>query len=102
MIPTYHYTTVLEALDDLREKGFTYDFNLHAEDIKTNPHKYEVEHVYRYEGDTDPSEEAVVYGIKSNSGEKGVFVAGFSANSDDDAARVLSRICMDSSGQCSL
>jgi hypothetical protein len=102
MKPTYHYTTVLEALDDLKEKGFIYDFNLHREDIKTNPHKYEVKHVYRYEGDTDPDEESVVYGITSDSGEKGVFVAGFSANSDNEAALVLEKICIEGSGQCKL
>ena len=42
MKPTYHYTTVSEALDDLKEKGFTYDFNIHEQDIEKNPHKYEV------------------------------------------------------------
>ncbi|MNF35723.1 hypothetical protein D3C85_419980 [compost metagenome] len=102
MKPTYHYTTVLEALDDLKEKGFTHDFNLQQEAIKSNPHAYSVEHVYRYEGDTDPSEESVVYGITSTSGEKGVFVAGFSANSDNEAAQVLEKLCIESSGQCKL
>jgi hypothetical protein len=102
MKPIYHYTTVLEALDDLKEKGFTHDFNLQQEAIKANPHAYSVEHVYRYEGDTDPSEESVVYGITSNSGEKGVFVSGFSANSDNEAAQVLEKLCIESSGQCKL
>ncbi len=39
--------------------------------------------------DTIPDEEAIVYGIKSSDGEKGVFVAGFSANSESHAAQVL-------------
>lgn len=90
----YHYSTVSEALDDLNEKGFTYDFNLHEDDIKTNPHKYEIEHIYRYEGDSSADDEATVYGIKSSSGKKGVFVAGFAANSDSGAAKVLSDICI--------
>jgi hypothetical protein len=98
MKPTYHYTTVLEALDDLKEKGFHHDFNLHHEDIKTNSHDYSVEHVYRYEGDSDPDEESVVYGIISNSGEKGVFVAGFSANSDNDAAQIIEKLYIESKG----
>lgn len=88
----YHYSTVIEALDDLNKKGFTYDFNLHEEEIKSNPSQYEIEHIYRYEGNTDPGDEAVVYGIKSNSGQKGVFVAGFSANSDNGAAQILNEL----------
>ncbi len=102
MKPIYHYNTVSEALAELKEKGFTYDFNLNEKDITTNPHNYEVEHVYRYEGDSSPDDEAVVYGIKSSSDQKGVFVAGFSANSDSDAARVLERLCIEGSGQCKI
>jgi hypothetical protein len=99
MKPTYHYTTVLEALADLKEKGFDHDFNLHTEAIKTNPKDYFVEHVYRYEGDSDPDEESVVYGIISISGKKGVFVAGFSANSDDEASKILEKLYIESNSQ---
>jgi hypothetical protein len=95
MKPIYHYATVAEALEELIKNGFTYDFNLQDENIKKNPHNYEIEHVYRYDGDTDPDEEAVVYGISSNSGEKGVFVSGFSANSESEAADVLAKLCIE-------
>ncbi len=88
----YHYATVSKALDELNENGFTYDFNLHEEDIAKNPQKYEIKHIYRYEGDTDPGDEAVVYGIQSISGKKGVFVAGFAANSVTEAAQALIEI----------
>ena len=94
MKPTYHYTTVLEALEDLKGKGFSHDFNLHCEVIIANPENYAVEHVYRYEGDSDPDEESIVYGIITISGEKGVFVSGFSANSDNEAARILEKLSL--------
>ncbi len=85
----YHYATVSKALDQLNEKGFTFDFNLNSDMIKKNPEKFEIVHVYRYEGDSDPGDEAVVYGIKSISGKKGVYVAGFSADSDQETAKFL-------------
>ena len=85
----YHYATVSKALDDLNEMGFTFDFNLHEEDIVKNPSHYEIQHIYRYEGDTNPDDEATVYGIKSTSGKKGVYVTGYAANSENDAARIL-------------
>ena len=88
----YHYATVSIALDELNENGYTFDFNLHSDDIIKNPHHYEIQHIYRYEGDSNPDDEATVYGIKSISGKKGVFVAGFSANSENDAARILNEI----------
>ena len=95
MKPTYHYATVSEALEDLNKKGFIHDFNLQDEIIKKNPHYFEIEHIYRYDGDTDPDEEAVVYGIISKSGERGVYVAGFSANSESEAATVLAKLCIE-------
>ncbi len=99
MKPTYYYTTVLEALTDLKEKGFHHDFNLHQENIVEKPAEYSVVHVYRYEGDSDPDEESVVYGIISISGKKGVFVSGFSANSDDEASKIIEKLYIESSGQ---
>jgi hypothetical protein len=38
--------------------------------ILQNPQKYEIKHIYRYEGNTDPGDEAVVYGIQSKSGKR--------------------------------
>lgn len=90
MAHQYQYATVAEALDELNENGFTHDFNIHEKDIVKHPENYEIVHIYRYEGDSNPDDEATVYGIKSiKTGKKGVFVAGYAANSDNDAARIL-------------
>lgn len=102
MKPIYHHKTVIEALEDLKTKGFTYDFNIHNDDIIANPHNYQVKHVYRYDGNTDPGEESVVYGISSTLGQNGVFVAGFSAVSNNEAVLVLENLCINVNGQCSI
>ncbi|MGC4039755.1 MAG: hypothetical protein QM710_02880 [Flavobacterium sp.] len=85
----YHYASVIKALEELKSKGFAVDFNLLEQDIMDHPEHYEILHIYRYEGDSNPDDEAIVYGIKSNTGEKGVFVAGFSPGSESEAAKVL-------------
>ena len=90
MAHTYNYASVSKALEELKELGFTIDFNINDIQIIENPTNFEIVHIYRYEGDTDPDDEATVYGIKSiSNGQKGVFVCGFAANSENDAARVL-------------
>lgn len=88
----YHYASVLKALEELKTLGFTVDFNLREEDIMHYPHNYEIQHIYRYEGESNPDDEAIVYGITSNTGEKGVFVAGFAPNSENEAAKVLHKL----------
>jgi len=85
----YHYASVLKALEELKAMDFIVDFNLQEETIMNNPANYQILHIYRYEGESNPDDEAIVYGIKSNTGEKGVFVAGFSPNSESEAAQVL-------------
>lgn len=85
----YHYATVSKALQELTEKGFTTDFNIEEDRIIKNPDDFTIEHIYRYEGESDPGDEATVYGIKSQTGEKGVFVSGSSENT---AARTLHEI----------
>ncbi len=95
----YHYASVLKALEELKAMNFVIDYNLQEEAIMNHPERYQILHIYRYEGDSSPDEEAVVYGIKSNKGEKGVFVAGFSANSESEAAKVLWELSIKGKGK---
>lgn len=91
MVHTYNYEDVSKALEELKELGFNYDFNIHNEEFKKNPHDFEIVHVYRYEGDSSADDEATVYAIRSktNESKKGVFVSGYSANSECESTRFL-------------
>lgn len=88
----YHYATVSVALEELKEKGFTVDFNNQESRIINSPQEFTIQHVYRYEGASDPGDEAMVFGIKSSTGEKGIFVAGASAFTENSAAMVLNEL----------
>ena len=90
----YHYATVSKALEELKEKGFTVDFNIQESKIINSPNDFEIVHIYRYEGESDPGDEATVFGIKSHSGEKGVYVAGLSATADKSAGMVLNDLAI--------
>lgn len=88
----YHYATVSKALEELNEKGYTVDFNIQDKRIIDSPNDFEIVHIYRYEGQSDPGDEATVFGIKSSTGEKGVFVAGLSSFTEKSAAMVLNEL----------
>ncbi len=81
MRPQVHYSTVSEAITELRKKGYTIDFNLEENCLTCDNHRFdheefEITEVYRYEGNTDPADEATVYGVESHNGLKGILVAG--------------------------
>ena len=94
----HNYDTVTEAVSGLKSRGFTEDFNLEQNCLVCNSQKFEhnefeITETYRFEGPSDPGDEAVVYGIESNSGLKGILVNGYGYQSDsvsDAIARKLS------------
>jgi hypothetical protein len=85
-LTTYKYQTVAEAVNELIKRGYTVDFNLDENLEAFNRGKYpiddfQIEEVHRYEGQSDPGDEAVVYAIGSRSGMKGILVSGFGMSS---------------------
>lgn len=92
-----HYATVSEAIEVLKKKGYTTDFNLEENCIvchqgKFEPSDFEIVDVYRYEGATDPADEATVYAIESKNGLKGILVTGYGISVDSMSAAMLSKL----------
>lgn len=91
-----HYATVSEAIAELQKKGFTIDFNLKENNIVHHDEKFhtcfEIVDVYRYEGDTDPADEAAVYAIQSKTGLKGILVTGYGPSIDSDTVEILRKL----------
>ncbi len=95
--PKVFYATVSESIDMLREKGYEMDFNLEENCIVCNVAKFEhdqfeIDEVYRYDGETDPADEATVYGISSHDGLKGILVTGSSINMESMEVRMLKKL----------
>jgi hypothetical protein len=92
-----HYATVSEAINKLRAQGFTEDFNISGELLKSvnvslDSDEFEIVDVYRYEGNSDPADEAVVYAIQSATGVKGILVSGFGISADSFSSRILAKL----------
>nr|WP_293844534.1 hypothetical protein [uncultured Arsenicibacter sp.] len=96
MKPT-HYATISEAVNALNAQGFTTDFRL-AYDQLTCPQtslragEFRIVDVYRYEGDSDPADEAIVYAIESQEGLKGVLVMGYGVSDDPVSDEMLAEL----------
>ena len=93
----YNYDTVTEAIAGLKERGYTLDFNLSqnclvCQDHRFEPESFEITDVYRFEGNSDPADEAVVYAIESNKGHKGVLVNGYGPSSDEMSGEMAKKL----------
>lgn len=77
-------TTVTEVINHLRKSGYTEDFNLQQNCLVcSNGHfsvfhnEFVIDKTYRFEGDSDPADEATVYAISSPKYNiKGILVNG--------------------------
>lgn len=85
-----NYDTVTGALNGLKAKGYTLDFNIRFDKIICkennyclNPHEFEIIEVHRFEGDTNPSDEDIVYAVQSKNGKiKGVITSAYGMYAD--------------------
>jgi hypothetical protein len=83
-------TTVSEVIDHLKKEGYTVDFNLKANclecsgtSLQIHPEDFVIDKHYRFEGLSDPADEAVVYAISSPKHNlKGILVNGYGPSSD--------------------
>ena len=95
----YAYDTITEALADLKKRGYIYDFNIRNNRLtndKLDSHfgheDFEIKEVYRFEGESDPGDEAVVFAIEAPSGALGVLVNGYGAYSDDTDTEFIKQL----------
>ncbi|HLW31462.1 MAG TPA: hypothetical protein VKX40_04305 [Aequorivita sp.] len=83
-------TTLSEVTNSLKEKGYTADFTLRAnclecenDSLKLFPDEFIVDKHYRFEGQSDPGDEAIVFAISSPKYNlKGVLSNGYGISSE--------------------
>ena len=83
------YSTVTEAINGLRARGYTLDFNLKPEcvecsalDIRLHPDDFMIDEFYRFEGVSNPDDNSIVFAVSSKDGLKGVLVDAYGVYAD--------------------
>ena len=95
-----NYETVVAALAGLKARGYTLDFNIAFDKITCNekgfclnPHEFEITEVYRFEGDTNPDDEDIVYAIESKDGSiKGSMSSAYGLYADGISAEMIQKL----------
>jgi len=93
------YITITDALADLKKRGYTIDFNLTlVGKPNSNSHvalpgdRFEIAEVYRFEGETNPDDEAVIYAIESINGIKGILINGYGVSTEPAVDEFIARL----------
>ena len=94
-----NFDTLTEAVNDLKARGYDRDFNLRetclecsATGTQLSPSEFEITETYRFEGETDPGDELVVYAIESKAGLKGTFVNAFGPYANTASDELIAKL----------
>ncbi len=98
----YYYETVTEALNDLSKRGYTHDFNIKTEKnciicnnslSELSSDEFEIDETYRFEGDTDPGDEMIIFAISSKNNDlKGTLVNAYGIYSDTTTSKIVEKL----------
>ena len=97
MEPDIDADSVTDALAQLAEAGYTVDFSGRGGQVHCSrcagdhgADQAQVDHIYRYEGPSDPDEEAIVLALSCPvCGAKGTLVSGYGPSTDPDAIDLI-------------
>ncbi len=93
------YSTLTEAISDLKKSGFTEDLNLCEEGIENKKLKrihcskdFNVVKYYRFEGMSNPADNMVPYVIETSDGDKGLLIDAYGAYSGNIPKDIIDKL----------
>lgn len=96
------YNTLVEAISDGQRKGYDIDFNLTENQLeskalkqKWNPEELTVVKFYRFEGESNPSDNSILYLIETKDGKKGMLVDSYGAQRSAISSEMIQSLKMD-------
>lgn len=94
------YTTLSEAINDLINRGYTFNFNIKSdciecveENIQLQPDEFEIDEVHRFQEMSDVDNESILYAISSTQNSlKGLLVNAYSIYADTASANLIEKL----------
>jgi hypothetical protein len=94
------YVTLSETMNELRKEGYVEDFNLQQNclecrngQFKIFAEEFKVDKFFRFEGDSNPSDAAILYAISSDIHQlKGVLVNAYGIYSEPVTDEMLRKL----------
>ena len=94
------YATLSQAINGLRDEGYTEDFNLRGDcihclalDVQLSPEDFEIDKVFRFEGASDPDDNSILFAISSKDETlKGVLVDAYGTYADPLTTEMIKKL----------
>ena len=93
------YSSLSEAIRDLQRLGYTEDFNLCDVGVENKSKKkihrgadLNVVKYYRFEGETNPGDNSILYVIETSTGEKGLLLDAYGTYSGNVSREMIEKL----------
>jgi len=80
----------------MKEEGYKEDFQVNEDGLSTfdnsknfKPEDVRIVSFYRFEGESDPGDNTILYVIETNDGTKGTLVDGYGAYADENVSKFI-------------
>ena len=91
--------SLVTVLSKIEKLGFHSQFEVDGKylvSLKTNKHflpeEVKIMHFYRFEGESDPDDNSIMYAIDANGMEKGTLVDGYGTTADPQTANFIRKV----------
>ena len=90
--------TLSQCINSLHKQGYTENFRvadgmlIGEQDEKYSLNEVRINNFYRFEGTSDPGDNAICYAIETDDGKKGVLVDGYGSSNDDDVSEFIKEV----------
>lgn len=105
ILNAHTFKTMTEAIAELRVQGYEYDFDQHSNHLECKkldkefaPETFTITDVYRFEGMTNPSDNAVLYAVEADGGVKGLIVDAYGAYADALSPEMIEKFRVEYAG----
>ena len=95
-----NFGTLSQTVDGLKKNGYNLDFNIRGEclvcdstNTELSENDFEIDEVYRFEGESNPDDEAIVYAISSTDNSvKGTLVDAYGTYYDSASEELVEKL----------
>ena len=95
-----NFETLVDATNDLTKRGYLANLSLEgdtiddkSQDIHMTADDFEIDEFYRFEGQSNPDDMAIVYGITSAKYNlKGILVNAYGTYADDSSSAIAAKL----------
>lgn len=84
------------CINKIKEEGYKEDFQVSEKGLTTfddsknyKPEQVRIVNFYRFEGESDPGDNSILYVIETDAGDKGTLVDGYGAYSDENVSKFI-------------